>query len=36
MLIRRLTEQLNGDLSVRNEKGAHFKIVFKEEVKERF
>jgi len=36
MLIRMLTEQLNGDLSVRNEKGAHFKIVFKEEVKERF
>jgi two-component sensor histidine kinase/ligand-binding sensor domain-containing protein len=36
MLIRMLTEQLNGDVTVRNENGTHYKIVFKEEVKERF
>jgi two-component sensor histidine kinase/ligand-binding sensor domain-containing protein len=36
MLIRMLTEQLNGDVTVRTDKGTHYKIVFKEEVKERF
>ncbi len=36
MLIRMLTEQLNGNVTMNSEKGTHYKIVFKEEVKERF
>ena len=35
-LIRMLTEQLNGDVTISNHAGTHYKIVFKEEVKERF
>lgn len=36
MLIRMLSEQLNGDVTMRVDRGTHYKIVFKEEVKERF
>jgi two-component sensor histidine kinase len=36
MLIRMLTEQLNGEVTVRNEKGTKYKIIFREDVKERF
>lgn len=36
MLIRMLTEQLNGEVTIRSEKGTQYKITFREEVKERF
>lgn len=36
MLIRMLTEQLSGEVSVESDGGTHYKIVFREEVKERF
>jgi len=36
LLIRMLSEQLNGDLSVRSNGGTKYRLVFREEVKERF
>ncbi len=36
LLIRMLTEQLNGDVTVNTQNGTHYKIVFKEDLKERF
>lgn len=36
MLIRMLVEQLNGEVTILSEKGTHYKITFREEVKERF
>lgn len=36
MLIRMLTEQLSGEVTVESDGGTHYKIVFREEVKERF
>jgi two-component sensor histidine kinase/ligand-binding sensor domain-containing protein len=35
-LIRMLSEQINGDVSVRSQLGTKYRIVFREEVKERF
>lgn len=36
MLIRMLSEQLNGEITVESDGGTHYKLVFREEVKERF
>lgn len=36
MLIRMLTEQLSGEVTMETDGGTHYQIVFKEEVKERF